>query len=76
MELKDVLFDIRQEVSAAVIKFPPMASVHEGYAILLEEVDELWEEVKKSPKTRDAEKIKLEAKQVAAMATRFLMDLT
>ncbi len=27
-------------------KHPPMRSPHEGYAILLEELDELWDEIK------------------------------
>lgn len=54
--------------------YPRFNSAHEGYAILLEEVDELWDEVKKSPKNRDPEKMRTEAIQVAAVALRFLYD--
>lgn len=48
-------------------------SFHEGYSIIHEELDELWDNVKlKNP---NPEKLKKEAKQVAAMAIRFLYDL-
>lgn len=52
----------------------PMRSVHEGYAILLEEVDELWA----ACKLQDVNKqhLRAEAIQVAAMAVRFIFDLT
>jgi NTP pyrophosphatase (non-canonical NTP hydrolase) len=47
-------------------------SAHEGFAVLKEEVDELWEEVKHG---RDPADLRAEAVQVGAMALRFLMDL-
>jgi hypothetical protein len=43
--------------------------------VLLEEVDELWDEVKKSPHKRDEQAMQAEAVQVAAMALRFLVDV-
>jgi hypothetical protein len=55
----------------AATKFPPFASAHEGYSIILEEVDELWEEVRKGNKA----KARAEAVQVAAMALRFIHDV-
>lgn len=70
------LREVEAEVRRASSIYPPFSSLHEGYAILLEEVEELWDEIKKSPRKRDAAKIKEEATQVAAMATRFLVDLT
>ena len=51
----------------------PMRSIHEGYALLLEEMDELWDEIKK--KEIEEEKIAKEASHVGAMALRFLQDL-
>lgn len=60
------------ELHAAQAKFGPFASAHEGYAVLLEEVDELWHEVKHGSIDRQRE----EAVQVAAMALRFLIDVT
>jgi|GEM_PF-5944413 len=51
----------------------PLRSAHEGYAVILEELDELWEEIKR--KDRDKKRMRAEAVQVAAMATRFLIDV-
>lgn len=54
----------------------PMNSAHEGYAVLLEEVDELWAEVKKGgDEPRSLELMRKEAIQVGAMALRFLHDV-
>ena len=52
--------------------FPPFNSAHEGFAILKEEVDELWQEVKHGENPAD---LKAEAIQVGAMAMRFLVDV-
>jgi hypothetical protein len=63
---------VLNEVERASSKYPSFNSPHEGYAVLLEEVDELWDEVK-------ADNIDLacaEAIQVAAMAIRFVVDLS
>lgn len=51
-------------------------SAHEGYAVILEELDELKEEVWKKAQERSLGKLRREAKQVAAMALRFMVDLT
>lgn len=62
---------VRAECLAAMAKFPPFNSAHEGYGVLLEEVDELWAEVKRNYPQGARE----EAVQVAAMAVRFLLDV-
>jgi molybdopterin biosynthesis enzyme len=62
------------ELERAQGLFPPFHSAHEGYAVLLEEVDELKETVFKKGFT-SADQCQ-EAQQVAAMALRFLVDLT
>jgi hypothetical protein len=67
---------VMAELERAQQNFPPMHSEHEGFAILKEEVDELWDEIKKSPSKRDKAKLRAEAIQVAAMALRFISDLT
>lgn len=70
------IFDhITTELNAATTLFPGFHSAHEGYAVLLEEVDELWDEVKKNPSKRDMEKLEAEAVQVAAMAIRMVLDV-
>lgn len=63
---------IRWELEAAVKKFGPFNSAHEGYAVIKEELDELWDEVKDKNSTGEA--LAEEAIQVGAMAARFLID--
>ena len=62
------------ELRRAMAAFPRFNSAHEGFAVLLEEVDELKAEVWKSPSKRDPSAMRKEAVQVAAMALRFLVD--
>jgi NTP pyrophosphatase (non-canonical NTP hydrolase) len=54
----------------------PYNSPHEGYAVILEELDELFDEVKIKREHRDPGKMRAEACQVAACALRFMVDLT
>lgn len=63
------------EAVEAASTHPEFHSYHEGYAVLLEEVDELWAAIKLKPGMRNPEYIKAEATQVAAMAIRFVADL-
>jgi hypothetical protein len=63
------------ELGQAMAKFKPFSSAHEGYAIILEELDELWEEVRKQYDQRSKAKMKKEALQVCAMAFRFMHDI-
>jgi len=66
-----VIKEIIQEYKRATEKFGSFASTHEGYAIILEELDELWDEIKKNS---DRETMRKEAVQVAAMGFRFIVD--
>lgn len=70
--LQRVLQQIAEEVERATSKFAPFNSSHEGFAVLMEEVDELWDEVKSNC---DPAKMRTEAIQVGAMAVRFLLDV-
>ena len=65
------LGDVAAELYRATRKFGSFASTHEGYAVILEELDELWDDVKAN---RVDDSI-AEAVQVAAMATRYVMDI-
>lgn len=67
------LKEVEARVHKARSMYPDMRSAPEGYAILLEEVDELWAEIKK--KSPDKEQMRQEALDVAAMAVRFIVDL-
>ena len=64
---------IAEELNRARGKFPRFKSAHEGWAVLLEEVDELWEVVKSKGRIRS--RLQEEATQVGAMAIRFLVDI-
>lgn len=50
-------------------------SAHEGYAVILEELDELWDEVRRKDDARDLDRMRKEAVQIGAMALRFLVDV-
>ena len=65
-----------EEYKRAVEKygFPEFHSYHEGYAVIKEELDELWEEIKKYPKQNNKNLYK-ESIQIGAMAIRFVYDL-
>ena len=61
------------EFQRAAELHPKFNSAHEGYAVILEEMDELKAEVWKRHHDMDA--MRKEAVQVAAMALRFLADV-
>lgn len=68
-------YAIRDELVDARRAFPAMRSYHEGYAIIKEKLDELWDEIKKHPSPERDRAIASEIIQVAAMARRFAEDL-
>lgn len=75
MSAKDLAIkDIIEEYDKAVDVHGAFSCAHHGYAVMLEEVDELWDEVKKKPSIRDPRKMRAEAKQIAAMALRFMVE--
>lgn len=55
--------------------YPPMNSLHEGYAVILEEVEEFWDMVKLKPSKRDPNALYKELVQIAAMAQRTAEDV-
>lgn len=67
----DIALAARIELDRATKKYGSFASAHEGYAVLKEEVDELWDAIKAN---ESAERKREEAIQVAAMALRFVVD--
>lgn len=69
------LVEIAAEHAAAAERYPAFNTAHEGYAVLLEEVDELWAHVKVRQGKRDVAAMRREAVQVAAMALRFVVDV-
>jgi hypothetical protein len=74
-QIDEVLGTIREELVKAVSKFGAFNSAHEGYAVILEEVDELWDEIKANKVDGATDRQRGEALQIAAMGARFLLDI-
>lgn len=66
--------DVSQEIMSARGKFGAFHSAHEGFAVALEEVDELWEHVKRKQGERDLDAMRHEAIQAAAMFAAFAAE--
>lgn len=73
--IDDATKDAYAEAQSAREKWPCFNTAHEGFAILQEEVDELWDHVRTNQKNRDIGKMYKEAVQVAAMAIRFAAEI-
>lgn len=65
----------RHEIESARAKHRPINSAHEGYSVILEELDEFWEEVRKKRSERSRERMVAELVQIAAMAQRTAEDV-
>ena len=63
------------ELYRARQKFGPMASAHEGYAVIAEELDELWDIVKQKQTSRDHVAMRKEVVQLGAMVLAFLIEI-
>lgn len=67
-----VIADVLKELEKVKCENPgTYNSRHEAFAVLLEEVDELWDEIKNNGSGED---IRFEAMQVAAVAIRFMVE--
>lgn len=68
--------EVVQEAGEAVRNHGPQKSVLEGFAIILKQVDDLRAQVWKAQDFRDHAAMRREAKQVAASALRFMVDVS
>ena len=64
----DIIQEIKTELDRANNLYPPFKSLHEAYAVILEELDEFWDEVKK--KHPDSKNTKEKLIQIAAMCIK------
>lgn len=63
---------VKVQVLKAYTKHPtPMHSGHEGYGVILEELDEAWDEIKANNSVNAFD----EMSQVGSMAVRFMLDV-
>jgi len=75
VNLYRALADVEEELKRAAELFPAMQSAREGWAVIWEELDELWEEVRDNKTPNQKDRLRKEAVQVAAMAIRFMVDV-
>lgn len=75
MKVAPFLDLVQVEVVSAQQKHQPLNSGHEAYAVILEEIDEFWLEVKKRPRNRNKQAMLEELIQIAAMCARTAFDL-
>lgn len=66
-----VLEEFRAEWQRARRKFAPLHGPHEGYAVILEELDEAWDAIK----ANDLAEARKEMVQIGAMVLAFLLEV-
>jgi len=75
MRPDEALKKIEEEFYRASELYPDLHSNHEGYAVIKEEVDELWDAIKASKDTKGNNLIRHELIQIGAMVVRYLNNL-
>ena len=73
--MTDVLSDVREEVIRAEELHKPINSLHEGYAVIAEELDEFWDQVRLKARDRDPVAVRTELIQTAAMCVRTITNV-
>lgn len=66
---------VTAELAAARARHRPIGSLHEGYAVIAEELDELWDECRRKSEVRCVQQVYRELVQIAAMAQRVAEDV-
>lgn len=75
IQIDSAISDVLSELDSAMTRYPALHSAHEAYAVILEELDEVWDEVRLNPAKRDADRLRHELIQLAAMTIRAIVDL-
>lgn len=71
-----ILYDkIEAEVNRAKMHGDQFASLHEAYAMILEELDEVWDITRQKRRYRSVDDLHKEFIQIAAMAVKALYSL-
>jgi len=72
LPFNEVVVLVREEPERANKKFPLFHSKHHGYAVILEELEEMWDEIKRQePNTA---RVQAECIQFITMGFKFLMS--
>ena len=72
---EEFLLRVAAEHERATRLHASLNSAHEAYAVILEELDEFWEEVRKQRANRNLDAMGTELVQIAAMCCRAYYDL-
>ena len=76
MDAQEILKTIFAEYQNAKEHYPKdFSSHHEAYGVILEELDELWTNIKKKEKDYDKTAMRKEAVQLGAMVLRYIVEL-
>jgi len=75
MRTDEALKQIENEYLRATDLYPALHSNHEAYAVIKEEVDELWDAIKLNKEIKGNKQIRSELIQIGAMVVRYLNDL-
>ena len=70
-----LMSEIQAEVLRAARHGAQFASLHEAYAVILEELDEVWEITRLKKRDREASKIRKELIQLGAMAVKAIESM-
>jgi hypothetical protein len=70
-----IILEVCSELKRAMQLHGPQRSAHESYAVILEELDEFWQEVRKKKEHRNPKAMRTELIQTAAMCCRAIHDL-
>lgn len=73
-DVSAALREVSNELHNAMSRFPALNSPHEGHSVIREEMHELWDHVRAN--TGRSAEARHEAVQVAAMAVRYMIELT
>lgn len=73
--MNKLLNEIQTEYERSNSKYPAFHSTHEGYAVIAEEVDELWDLVRQNKGVQGNDQFRKECIQIAAMAVKFVKSL-
>ena len=71
IQINDYFLDVMREIEMVQGKWSPFNSSHEGYAVILEELDEVWDDIKANDITHSRK----EMIQVIAMGFKYLTDV-
>jgi len=74
-KIDGIVAEVQTELNRAMFLHAPQRSAHESYAVILEELEEFLDEVKKKRSERDKRLMRLELVQTAAMCIRAIHDL-